>query len=498
MRNLIPFALILVFASCINDIKNTQVITTENESEITSDIFIKSPLPQANVPFSKYTIDAEKGDTLFHQSGSIIVFPAHSVVDKNGNLVKGMVDINYREFIDPIDFYLAGVPLDYDSLGTTYSFESSGMCEVTAYKDGEPVFVNPSSLPEINMVSTNSSKTHSIYFLDTVKKNWINRKMSTVTDLSKTVEASIIDLPQPIRPEKANDKSPVIEIEIEPGSFKELLVYDNLKFQLDVTETGFDAKDADIIWNDIQLTKKDNLGLYTLKFINGNKSVSYSAKPVFEGEDYKKALLVFDQKNAEYKKEKENRQMKEVELEEEIERRAKINALIEARNKAILEENQRQEVLYEQRKKEYEQLVIASKEKAAKALKDRNQSAEIIRNFSIDGFGIWNCDKAFSLDSYTVIAKFIDKEGNALNLSNLAVVQKSFNGIQKFYNNEIRIVKGSESMIFAINDGRLAYLKYSDFNNLDITEDDYEYTFTMRTVPSSKNNYSFLKDIGEK
>lgn len=46
-----------------------------------------------------------------------------------------MVKITYREFADPIDFFVSGIPMEYDSAGRKYNFESSGMCEINAYKD---------------------------------------------------------------------------------------------------------------------------------------------------------------------------------------------------------------------------------------------------------------------------------------------------------------------------------------------------------------------------
>ncbi|HEY0041265.1 MAG TPA: hypothetical protein VGB71_11410, partial [Flavisolibacter sp.] len=106
----------------------------EPETIPQKDIFISPPVSGTDIHLEEYSVDAGKGGTLFYKTGSIIFFPPNSFVDKDGKTVQGKVTVKYREFADPIDFYLAGIPMDYDSSGTKYTFESSGMCEILAYK----------------------------------------------------------------------------------------------------------------------------------------------------------------------------------------------------------------------------------------------------------------------------------------------------------------------------------------------------------------------------
>jgi hypothetical protein len=59
--------------------------------------FFQPPLPEADVPYNDYVVDAGKGDTIFAASGSILVFPAQSFLDGKGNPVTGKVNIRFRE-----------------------------------------------------------------------------------------------------------------------------------------------------------------------------------------------------------------------------------------------------------------------------------------------------------------------------------------------------------------------------------------------------------------
>ena len=95
--------------------------------------FIHNPLKGVDVPFDVFEFNAETGDTIYYKSGSFLLFPSNSLVDAKGKPVKGKIKITYREFLNPIDFFISGIPMDYDSGSTKYTFESSAMCEIHAF-----------------------------------------------------------------------------------------------------------------------------------------------------------------------------------------------------------------------------------------------------------------------------------------------------------------------------------------------------------------------------
>jgi hypothetical protein len=138
--------------------------------------FVNPPIHQADVPFSDYVVDASRGDTIIYSSGSVLLFPPVAFVDKNGNVVKGNINIKYREFSNPVDQFLSGIPMDYDSGGVHYTFESAGMCDIQAFKNGEPVFVNKNSKPEINLATANIDPAQNLYYLVKKVKNLLKNR----------------------------------------------------------------------------------------------------------------------------------------------------------------------------------------------------------------------------------------------------------------------------------------------------------------------------------
>jgi hypothetical protein len=477
--------------------------------------FINPVFENVNIPFEEYSISAEKGDTIYYKTGSIIIFPPNAFIDDNGNIVTGDVKINYREFSDPIDFFVSGIPMEYDSSGTKYIFESSGMCEVNAYKDNAPLFVNPKSKPEINLAVSNNDNAHNLYYLDTLQKKWINRgkdiisEINNKTSIKKEVESKNVTQLQnvispPIKPIKASGDKPVFEILIEPGSLQELQAYNNLKFEIDNNEDSYLSENSDIEWEDVNVKKGNVEGQYIVTFTKGKRKASYVSRPVFEGKDYEEALKIFEKKDKEYqsllsnrlKKEKEDKKKQEIKLlrekvqnekiQKENERIEKLNLLIIARNKKTEENNK---IITEKNNRIEEKNKISSE--IIKKTSDNLKSNEIIRSFSLEGFGIWNCDKPQLISSIPVLASFKDKAGNKLDLLNITVVYKGMNGVYRSYNSNIQIIPNSENMIWSVLDNNFVCLSYDEFKNYNVNSDTKEITFEMKTY----NNINSIDDI---
>ena len=107
-------------------------------------------------------------------SGTVIQIPADAFVDADGNPVTGNVVIDYREFRDPIDFILSGIPMTYDSGGVNNTFLSAGMFELNASANGKEVFLAKDKTIDMEFASTDSSNTFNFYAFRDGDNNWEN------------------------------------------------------------------------------------------------------------------------------------------------------------------------------------------------------------------------------------------------------------------------------------------------------------------------------------
>lgn len=507
--------------------------------------FINPPLANINVPLSEYSFDAEKGDVIYHSTGSVIYFPPAALVDAFGNIVKGMVTVTYREFADPIDFFVSGIPMQYDSAGVKYNFESSGMCEINAYKDNKAVFVNPAAKPQINLSTNNKNPLHNLYFLDTIAKTWKFTGKDIITEIKNTVVAKPgvsrspsenidhvgakqikiysegNDFPlvvKPLKPVKALEGHQAFSIAIDPGSFEELYAYDNVKFEV-VDESTYKRSDADEHWNNVKLERSSTEGIYNITFTNTARKVTYKVRPVLQGADYDAALKVFNEKEKLYKQTLNSRLVKDQHETDSITSLNKrlqneynaANSWNDKMNALVAERNKRMKELWKHKMEEEEKRMQAERQMAedrfleiernqAKYAMDMRLSAEVMRTFTINNFGVWNCDHPEYPDKEVpIVANYKDSLNNNLIFATIAVVYKGFNGITQFPSQmQIRVMPGQQNMIWTIKDSILYYFTYHDFTESGIVIDTKSFTFKMRKSEKPIASYDEIRAVMNK
>jgi hypothetical protein len=446
------------------------------------------------------------------------------------------------------------------------------MCELLAYQNGKPVFINPVSKPEINLVSNDASPLHNLYYLDTIQKKWLPQSKSVLTDLSRPITSDMIlgdpsangdssginfdfvdDKPEattsvgtwdskevypPLMPSRPNHNNPVIKISIDPASFKELMVYDNLQFELDDREKNFNAQDTAGEWSDFQLTKAGQTGLYFIKFIRPGRTISYQAKPVLEGEDYNKAIAIFNEKKKEYDaaiKEREKQDeisnveyrkdsLESIRIDKENEQMLTRNKLIKANNQRVDQEGMQIQIENEQRRLlklmqarnnrlQLERLQIQMQIEQARVANDKEQARKLqnslavsqaaisqrsFRPFLINQFGVWNCDHPELQNLLEITATFTDEKNTKIDVTNIAVFCRQYNSVYRFTNNKMGIIANADNMIIGTFNGRFTYITYEEYAAQHQSSTDKNKLFKMTVTPEGKTNYSDILEMAYK
>lgn len=173
--------LIIVFlsirnCSCSPRKKNEKPIVASNNYLLTN-----PPLPELDIPYQKFEIDPSQPNVLFSKMGAKINIPSDAFLDKDGNIIKGKVEVSFREFYNPLDFYLAGIPMNYNDNGVDKVLESGGMVEVTAKSNKAELFVNPASKIKVDLFSWTKSKDFNLYDLDKTTGKWIEKGKDSIS-----------------------------------------------------------------------------------------------------------------------------------------------------------------------------------------------------------------------------------------------------------------------------------------------------------------------------
>ena len=252
-----------------------------------------------DIPKNYYTVNGQTGE-MFTFNNTSISIPANAFSDKNGNVVTGEVEISYREFHNPIDFFVAGIPMIYDSAGVEYHFESAGMFEIYGYQNGEPVnLIKPI---EVKLASLHQGDYFNLYQLDTLSGEWtyLSKDTSVVKKSMGGIPEEITNLNENIAkleaqlPAKKSKHGVCIKIDFNPTEFPELASLKEVLFEVDATDKNFSPDLAKKDWDDVKLKKVNDD--YELTFYDKFKPTKIKATPVLSDGEYKIALKEYNSK----------------------------------------------------------------------------------------------------------------------------------------------------------------------------------------------------------
>lgn len=446
--------------------------------------YVNPPVKGVDIKREKFTIDPEKGARLKSISGTEIIIPKNAIVDAQGNPVNGDVDILYREFKDVGDIFISGIPMKYDSSGTGYHFESAGMLELLAYKDGKPVFLKPDKPIDIKMRSNNGDDKFNLYYLDTNKRNWVYKGKDKIekNDIANAVKTENVEMPksaelkndiadiqkeiiklkdeEPVKPEKADKGRYHFTIDFSEQEFPELAVYKGVTFEVGEENKNYSEKDAETVWENVDIAKGGKKGSYNIKFSDRKHSVEYITYPVFKNEDYQNAMNIYEKKYAEYASKLKQRKEEEKIKQEEYKKRMEEEIALQKRIRKEYVEN------------------LKKMELAA------STSDMVFRVFQVSGFGVWNCDMPQKLpQGQTLMARFVDKNGKGLVIECAYLVERDRNALFTYYYgnfSNLRFNPSKNNMIWGITkDNKLAVFYEDDFKNIPKSSRQYDFKMTI-------------------
>jgi hypothetical protein len=417
---------------------------------------IQPPISGADVPFQTFKINGAKGGILKLKNGTTITVPARAFKDDNNTVIPGDVTIQYREMHDAADFLLSGIPMDYDSAGTTYTFASAGMMELNAFVDGKIVKIDEQKGLNIKMRSYKQGTAYNLYRYDTDVNNWVflgkdkveEKKLDDQSqqpthgedypgsdvELQQQLSAVIIQNPvpeEPIEPKKADKTKNRFTVAFNDREFPEMASYKNVIFEVDETREKFDRAIYNKTWQTVVLKKGEEREKYVIVLTKGLEVVNLDVYPVFDEQNYVAAKKVFDEKFATYT--------------------TALNKRKEAER--VAQENW-------QKAMQKQQAAITP----TVIPQQSTQDAEIYRAFTINQTGIYNCDNPVNLPKGGQISvTFTNDNGVRIPNSYFSyLVDPELNATYKYYGNPFASFKfnpDSRNIIWLVADGTLYYAK---------------------------------------
>jgi len=130
------------------------------------------PYPGMELKMSSFMLNAERDTSIVMPSGTTIAIPAGAIVMQDGTPTKGNYELLYREFHDAVDIFLAGIPMEYQSMGEKRIFQTAGMFDIDAQQNGVKLRMADGKQMQIRFASKYKDAYYSFFYLNPEKSDW--------------------------------------------------------------------------------------------------------------------------------------------------------------------------------------------------------------------------------------------------------------------------------------------------------------------------------------
>lgn len=128
---------------------------------------IRQPIPGIDINDTTFVFDASKKGNFTYQSGTTLQIDRGAFLLENGQAYEGRVTVFYREFRNPVEIMLSGIPMTNTVNGETQVFKSGGMYEINAFgRDHEPLRAASDTAIKLNFALTDTSQSFQFFSLN--------------------------------------------------------------------------------------------------------------------------------------------------------------------------------------------------------------------------------------------------------------------------------------------------------------------------------------------
>ncbi len=503
-------------ATVIIGLVGSVILLTHPENSKLSDRPFINPAP-ITIQNETYTVNCDDSTGIITPSGSIIQIPKGSLVDQNGKVVSGVVDVQYREFRDPVDFMCSGIPMTYDSAGTNYFFESGGMFEINASQNKASLQVNPEKNMTVRMSTPYNPEQYNQYYLDTVQKQWIykgkdhgqkdeqnlamvdsctSNESSTSVNIPKTrdhatssavqkceeevkkaeakkeaitKEVVALKSARPVAPVKANPKITHFNFGYDKKDFPELAVYNNILFDVGAENKDFKESYYATTWEKVTMEDGPKKGVnYKMTLSRRNQNVVLIVYPVFEGKNYDSAKVAYSKIVKDYQSKvstKEKEQEAAVAEAKASMERMRLEA--EKNEKAVNEQIANNKKAYEAQQKEARLNAIKMEEERLANMTNAQKFWHVV---SVSQMGVWNndCPRRFKNEATIYTTCVSEDEKSIQPMGDVYLIDKKLNACIGYHPSGVNTYnisydKGADNVLVTFDAGKFYIIGVTEF-----------------------------------
>ena len=468
---------VVVYANYFNSTEEQQIVRNDKGAPIEVIVDMEEqaqgiePLEDVKVVFELFNINTSRDTTISTLSGTELKIPAHAFVDKDGNVPNAAL-IKYREYHTPLDFFVSGIPMMFDTLDQGPGhFESAGMLEVRAFSNDKELSLARDKSMDVAMVSFSDEDKFNVYHFDENKNKWNYKGRDVIEEIEMPLgepvtNEDIAELVPPYKPQLSDEKVYHFSIAVDLAAFPELAIYKGMIYQVSKNDENFEPLMYNIHWEKAALTLSDVKSQYVLSLTRQDSTVNIYVDPVFNTEDYDEAIDAYNEQIAKRDKRRNKSQ--------QVDSRATVNS-------------------YAMRGQ-----ISVQRDLQDKVAANLMVTPKVKRRFRARGTGVWNCDYPVIYDMIPdgrmVNPVLLDQNGNKLTYQCINIVQGGLNSLIRVYDKRnFRYRQNGKNVMWVItNEGAIAIAAPEQFKQINKSEPSHKF---MMVVMDVRNGVKELREL---
>ncbi|MDX1445845.1 hypothetical protein, partial [Lishizhenia sp.] len=125
-----------------------------------------------DIPAESFDFLNENGAEITLENGGRIRISPNSLVNEQGEVIKGEVQLSFKEYHSLVDILVSGLPMKYDSAGVSYDFQSAGMFTIGATQNNNELNIKEGAEIEVDLANYQDTKCYNFYALNEETENW--------------------------------------------------------------------------------------------------------------------------------------------------------------------------------------------------------------------------------------------------------------------------------------------------------------------------------------
>ena len=442
------------------------------------------PFGPGVVPVDSVTLSRE-GGVVRLSSGTDITVPEDAFVTAEGQPVAGPVTLTIREFLNPIETWLGGVPMN---MGDDAVLRSAGMMEIRGTTaNGGQVELAPDKALQLDWYSVDPDPGYVSWALDTATGQWREtggHQSLTTRDLDAELAEAKAALPPQVNPVEPSRYA--FDIGDMTGKQPELKRFNGVQFvPVDGRPCGHDATRIEV-----EPITDGSEGAFFVRFIVDTVLSARFKASSFDTTTYRSSWNVdtttvcrchlalppgADEQTA-----------------------SKIQRLLNGESDRKRDHALRKALeLWAEYNAEVKRQFLSGLLRPSNLPRQLDRPGRISeRSITVPNLGWVNCDIVIPYpDEVDIIADFVGQDGQPVNIENLTVLDMDTRTLYPCKHNRIRLDPGARNVVFGYSEGQMALLDDATVANLHSSSTPTQLVISLATVEDLQDPASTVAEL---